>query len=261
MRHLKEGGDLRVDRFLMLSSAADPFGSEPTNPQKGVTIVDDRIISLHKALEKCCRLTTTPVAVKLVSEDKPPPDRAKVPLEHIGNRMAVCQGMTLARTLGWVMVYRKEDHACPFPRVFMGHVPPDRFLEGMVADMYVEDPDRMLAMEASYPRWPAGAFREIWLAPITGCQFDPDLVVAYGNPAQVLVMIHAANYSTGTGVKSISSGRFGCSAWIAGVPQTDACTYLVPGPGERVFAGTQDHEMSFVLPYSKIDSFVDGEIG
>jgi len=36
------------------------------------------------------------------------------------------------------------------------------------------------------------------------------------------------------------------------------CTYMVPGPGERVFAGTQDHEMSFAAPYSKFETLIYG---
>ncbi len=33
---------------------------------------------------------------------------------------------------------------------------------------------------------------------------------------------------------------------------------MVPGPGERVFAGTQDDEMSFAVPYPKIDALIEG---
>lgn len=121
-----------------------------------------------------------------------------------------------------------------------------------------DDPDSMKKMETSYPRWPAGSYREIWLAPIDRCQFIPDLIVAYGNPAQVLTLIQAANFRLGPGVHSLSSGRYGCSIWIAGVLQAGECSYMVPGPGERVFAGTQDHEMSFAVPYSKIDRLVEG---
>ena len=223
-----------------------------------IKVADNQLNRLQDTLQRCCRLPTTPVAVKLAGQGETPPARAKYPLEDVGNRLAVCQGMTVARTMGWVLAFRKDDHACPFPRIFMGHVPPDRFLDGAIADYYLDDPQRMRAMEASYPRWPADTYHEIWLAPLTNCDFQPDLVVAYGNPAQVLAMVHGANFTIGTGVASVSSGRFGCNTWIAAVPQSDACTYVIPGPGERVFAGTQDHEMSFAVPVSKIDAFIDG---
>ena len=113
-------------------------------------------------------------------------------------------------------------------------------------------------MEQSFPRWPVNSIRETWLCPMNRCDFEPDLAVVYGNPAQILFLIQAANFRHGTGVRSSSTGRGGCATWIAGVLQSGECTYMIPGPGERIFAGTQDHEMSFAIPYSKFENIIHG---
>ncbi|GAB4263025.1 DUF169 domain-containing protein [Deferrisoma sp.] len=210
------------------------------------------------AVETCVRPLTKPVGIKLAAEGEAAPPKTKRPLEHLKRRMTVCQGLTAARTLGWTMAFGADDHGCPMPKVFAGHIPPDRLLTGQVADFYQADPEVARAMEASYPRWPEGRYREIWLAPLDRCAFEPHVVVVYGNPAQVLALIQAGNFGVGTGVRSVSSGRFGCSAWIAGVAQSGECTYLVPGPGERVFAGTQDHEMAFAAPAGALDRVAAG---
>ena len=220
--------------------------------------MDELTTRLYQTFQEHCRFITTPVAVRLAKEGDPTPQKARYPLAHIGNRVALCQGMTTARTLGWTMAFRKEDHACPLPRVFMGHVDPGKFLEGTLGEYYQEDPECMRTMEASYPRWPLHAYKEIWLSPANRCDFVPDLVVAYGSPAQILALIQGANFRHGPGIRTSSTGRYGCSFWIAGVIQADECTYMVPGPGERVFAGTQDHEMSFAVPYSKFEQLMDG---
>lgn len=220
--------------------------------------MDDNMERLREAIEKFCRLPTTPVAVKLAGKGDTPMAKTRYPLEHIGHRLSLCQGMTLARTFGWTMAFRKEDHACPLPRVFMGHISPDRFLDGAAAGFYQDEPEYMRKMEASYRRWPMDSFQEIWLSPVDKCEFVPDLVVAYGSPAQVLALIQGANYRLGPGLKSIGTGRYGCSTWIAGVVQSDDSTYMVPGPGERIFAGTQDSEMSFAVPYSRFNQVVEG---
>lgn len=220
--------------------------------------MDEQMKMLDQALADHCHLVTRPVAVKLAQDHEPPPQKIKYPTEHVGHRLAVCQGMTIARTLGWSMAFRKKDHACPLPKIFMGHIAPDRFLEGAQGEFYQDQPDCMRKMEASYPRWPPGHFQEIWLSPLDKCEFVPDLIVAYGNPAQILALIQAANFRSGPGLTSTSSGRYGCSAWIAGAVQAGECTYMVPGPGERIFAATQDHEMSFALPYPKIDQVIEG---
>ncbi len=220
--------------------------------------MDEKSRQLLEAIHTLCRLVTVPVAVKLAKKGETPLEKTKYPMDHVGHRLAVCQGMTIARTLGWPMAFRKDDHACPMPRVFMGHIKPDKFLAGTAAGYYQDEPEYQQKMEASYPRWPVGEFDEIWLSPLNKSGFVPDLVVAYGYPAQVLALIQAANYRLGSGIKSMSSGRYGCSTWIAGVPQADECTYMVPGPGERIFAGTQDSEMSFAVPHSKFEQVVEG---
>jgi uncharacterized protein (DUF169 family) len=38
----------------------------------------------------------------------------------------------------------------------------------------------------------------------------------------------------------------------------DECQYTIPCSGERVFAGTQDHEMSFLIPRSRFQSVTEG---
>lgn len=222
--------------------------------------MDDSTNRLFEALEKHCRLATIPVAIKLAKDGEIPQKKSKYPIDDVGNRLAVCQGMSIARTYGWAMAFRKQDHACPLPGVFMGHTKPDIFLEGSLAEFYQDDTECMRAMEGSYPKWPFNSYKELWLAPVTKCGFVPDLVVAYGTPAQILTLIQGANFRHGTGINSVSTGRYGCSAWIAGVLQADACTYMVPGPGERIFAGTQDHEMSFAVPHSKFDGLTKGLI-
>lgn len=33
---------------------------------------------------------------------------------------------------------------------------------------------------------------------------------------------------------------------------------MLPGSGERVFGGTQDHEMSFAIPHCRFETIVEG---
>lgn len=220
--------------------------------------MDELTRKLSDTLDAICRTATLPVAVKLARPEDSAPAKAKYPQKHIGHRLAICQGMSIARNLGWTMIFGPQDHGCPLARIFMGHTQPEKFLQGHIAEFYQQDSECMRKMEASYPRWPLDSYSEIWLSPISSCAFTPDLVVVYGFPAQVLALIQGANFGHGPGLTSVSSGRYGCSAWIAGVLQNGECTYMVPGPGERVFAGTQDHEMSFAAPYAKFESLIEG---
>jgi uncharacterized protein (DUF169 family) len=221
-------------------------------------ILSEDLQQLGEALEKSVRPATQPVAIKVAREGEEIPQKARRPKKDFGNPVAACQGLTMARTLGWSLVLGKEDHGCGMASVFAGHIAPDRFREGLVADLYQDDADVAQRMEASFPVHPVGEVNELWLSPLSRCQFTPDVVAVYGTPAQILALIHAANYGHGTGVTSSSAGRGGCAAWIAGVIQSGECTYMVPGSGERVFAGTQEHEMSFLIPRPKFASVTTG---
>jgi uncharacterized protein (DUF169 family) len=221
-------------------------------------VMSSKTMQLHEALNTYGHFPTRPVGIKLAKSGESMQQKAKYPLKDIGNRLAICQGMSLARTIGWTMAFGKDDHACPLANVFLGHISADLFLEGKTAGFYQEDEACAKIMEATYPRWPLNSIQETWISPLNRCEFKPDLAVAYGNPAQILGLIQAANFRKGSGVTSTSHGRAGCAAWLAGVVQSDECSYMIPGPGERVFAGTQDFEMSFAIPYSKFDNFIAG---
>jgi len=79
--------------------------------------MSDVSIKLHEALKKHGSFPTLPVGIKMVKTDAQAPEKARYPLRDIGNRMAVCQGLTVARTIGWTMAFKKEDHGCPLSKV------------------------------------------------------------------------------------------------------------------------------------------------
>ena len=220
--------------------------------------MSDVSIKLHEALKKYGSFPTLPVGIKMVKTDEQALQKARYPLRDIGNRMAVCQGLTVARTIGWSMAFKKEDHGCPLSLIFIGHLDPESFLDGTVSGYYQDDEASAKLMEKTFPRWPVDEVKQIWLSPLQNCEFEPDVAVVYGNSAQILVLIHAANYRKGSGITSLSTGRGGCSSWIAGAVQSNECTYTIPGPGERVFGGTQDYEVSFAIPHQKFESVIDG---
>lgn len=220
--------------------------------------MSDVLKNLNDAIDKNVKPSTFPVAVRLAKKGEELNQRFKCPEKDLGHPVAVCQGLNIARTFGWTLVFSSADHACPLASVAAGHIEPDEFLEGSVAELYQDDPEVARRMEAFYPRHEMGDVDQIWLSALGRCEFDPDLVILYGNPAQILALVHAANYGYGEGITSSSTGRFGCASWIAGVVLADECQYTIPCSGERVFAGTQDHEMSFLIPRSRFQSVTEG---
>jgi len=70
-------------------------------------------------------------------------------------------------------------------------------------------------------------------------------------------LIQGALFNEGGAVHSSSMGRLGCSSIIT-VMKNNECRFIVPGNGDRIFGMTQDHEMAFIIPASKVDTVLDG---
>lgn len=218
----------------------------------------DEVKMLDEALEKHLRIATFPVGIKISSGGEKIPQKARYPRQALGHPLALCQGVTIARTYRWTLVFGKEDHICPGALVYLGHVSPELYLQGNASTLYVENQEIGKKMEATFPLMPEGSVAEVWISPLKDIKYDPDVAIVYGMPGQIVALIQAANFRKGTGINSRSAGRGGCSAWLAGIRQTSECTYIVPGGGEKIFRGTQDHEMAFAIPRSKFRDVFEG---
>lgn len=217
--------------------------------EKAVKVIGERI-----------RPATLPLGIKLLKSDEDLPPKAKTPAK-LGNRWALCQGMFAARSMGWMVAIGAADQSCAIAQALLGfNEPVPYFTDGNLAHgMYTETLEAGAKSEAVLPRFEVGEYKYVLIGPLE--QFTtitPDLVYVYGNPGQITRLIQAAVYKTGGNLTSSFGGRGGCVGTIAGTLQKDACQVVVNGNGERVFAHAQDHEMSFAIPWSKIDEVIDG---
>lgn len=221
--------------------------------------MSDNSQRLLEAIMKYCRPATFPVAVKLVKEKTERPDRAKRPMEALGHPIALCQGVALARRYGWTVVFEKADHGCPVGIIMLGYEPPEELHKGVIAyPGYAGSLAAAAKMEQANFKLPPGTIQEIWLAPLEKASFSPDIVIVYGNAAQIARLIQATNYKSGEGVDSKAFGRQACASYIARTYLEDKCSLIVPSGGERVFAICQDDELVFAIPASQFDDITDG---
>jgi uncharacterized protein (DUF169 family) len=215
---------------------------------------------LLKAITAYIRPTTFPVAAKLVydNEDVKRPTKAKNPMEALRHPIALCQGVALARRYGWNVVFNREDHACPVGIVLMGYESSERLDSGKIAcPGYAASVEAGAIMEHANAKLPKGP-QEMWFSPLDKAEFSPDIVLVYGNAAQVARLTQGANYKTGKGVTSKSFGRLACSSYIARTYLEGECSMIVPSGGERVFAICQDDELIFSIPSNQFDDVAYG---
>ncbi|MDP2954001.1 MAG: DUF169 domain-containing protein, partial [Chloroflexota bacterium] len=101
-------------------------------------------------------------------------------------------------------------------------------------------------------------YRYLLIAPIQNATFEPQVVAIYGNSAQVMRLVQARTYSTGKALTSTASGGADCAEIAVRTILADECQFILPCGGDRVFGLTQDHEMAFTIPASKVEITVQG---
>lgn len=214
---------------------------------------------LSRTINEYIRPATFPVSVRLVPEGGSLPEKAKRPLSHVGHKVALCQGVALCRRYGWTMCFSEEEQACPVSLVVLGFRPAEKMLEGTIAfPSYTASLEAGATMERSMALLPNGFFKHMVVTPLHKETQRPDLVLVYGNAAQIARLAQAANYKTGAGVACKTFARMACSAYIAKPIVEKECSLVVPSGGERVFALAQDDELIFAIPADKFAEIANG---
>lgn len=216
--------------------------------------------NIEETLDKYLRPQTFPVAIKMTTSKGEVPEKARKPKEDLGVRMPVCQVISLARRYGWLMAAGEEDMLCPLGALTLGFVPAkEKFLDGSFdVPFWVEDQEARAKMAKGLPRLEEGKYSHMVVAPIHRTDFDPQVIVVYGNPAQISRLIQANVYEGNESVDSSSSGGFACGKEITQPILTGECNIVVVGGGDRAIAQTQDNEVSFAAPIDKMDDLLEG---
>jgi len=112
--------------------------------------------------------------------------------------------------------------------------------------------------EAAVPKFEYGRYQAILIGPVGRANYKPDVILIYGDSAQVMRLVHAALYEKGGTLTSNFMGRYDCADYTAGVLHSGKCQVILPCNGDRVFGIAQDFEMAFAIPYPQIDKIIIG---
>ena len=216
-----------------------------------------------REIETHIRPASFPVAARLLGPDDPVPEKARRPFRDLKIQIAICQAVAMARRYGWTLAVGAEDVNCVLTKTAFGLAPlTEHFTSGQLAcGMYVESLDAGARTEAATERLLAGKYKHLLVAPAARADFVPDVLIIYGNSAQVLRLVTGALWKRGGAISSSFTGRVDCSDEIIRTILTGDYQVILPCYGDRVFAHTEDWEMAFALPGSKMDELVEGLAG
>ena len=220
----------------------------------------DILHNYGEELERRLRLATFPMAIKLLKKGEKITEGAKRPWLDFGHHLSACQGFSMSRRQGATVAMLKEDMWCPEPVIGFGFAePPPYFLEGhnrFPGSVATLEGGRTWARE--FPRLRPGDYVGIVSAPLTSATFEPDVVVIYGNSAQITQLVLAAEFKDGRDLTCAISGRAACVYAVVPILQSGRFQVTLPCPGDRQKAGAQDDEIIFSAPKERMAELMEG---
>ncbi len=207
------------------------------------------------------RLMTYPVAVRMIKPDEEAPEGALRPTDIFGSEVPACLTYTYCRRAGFSFFLTKDDIACKPIVIYFGldelSDPDDLYRAwgdhaGYKRDMETEKQSRI-----SDARFAPFEFKGIVVSPLHQTIIKPHLTMIFCSPLVLSHLILAATYDGANITSNFNGMESSCKEGIIRTYKTDECQVVTPGMGDRVMAGTQDHEMIFSIPESRFAAVID----
>ena len=216
---------------------------------------------VNEYLNRYLRPQSHPIALRMCLPGEELPANARMPGHNFDLSLSVCHAMTMTRRYGWTMAVDRNQ-TCWVAAIGLGFVP----LREDVADgtfqtklgLWKHDKEQAADLVNSLSRLEYGLYDRVLTAPLEKAEFEPQVILVYGNPAQIWILVasYLFNQHISTLDATLSLGA-GCVTYIAKVLNTDMPQFGLVGIGER-FHNAQDHECVMAIPMSKIDAFMEG---
>ncbi len=215
-----------------------------------------------KAINDLIRPHTFPLAVKFFKNVEDFPSKTRRPSD-MELKVTICQAFSMARRYGWTIGITGQDLIC-VPALWgygFGELEDESELINAICQMdYFKSTEGAKKLIEQTYRLPKGEYAGLVVSPLAWTKIEPDVVMIYGNPAQIMRLVHGFNYgSDGEFITSTFGGIF--SSCMGGVLQTflkNEPKVIVPGAGDRVFGMTADDELLFTIPADKLDLVIEG---
>ena len=180
-----------------------------------------RYEKLDNQLNKYLRLATFPVGVKLLEDPKELENIKYLKKPEI--KIAICQIFSFARYYGWTMSCSKEDNLCPLAAISLGFEESHRLFEegAFFIGRYNETKEAAKKTTASMPKISFGQYSTIVSGALGRIDFDPDLILIWGNSAQIMRIIQGYLWKKG--------GRVSMSTFCDGVCADTISNAIITG--------------------------------
>ncbi len=211
-----------------------------------------------RRLEHLTRLRSFPVAFKLFENKEA---LSEVPfLRRLDHKSTLCQLINLVRNFDWTVGADLDDFMSAMCPSIIGLTDiPDYMKDGTFRSIvWTKSRADGRKFENSIPRLPVGQYEALAMAPLVYNPFDPDIVLIYANPAQMMLLINALQFEDYEVMDFHCVGESSCSDAIARCYLNGKPALTIPCYGERRYGHAQDDELVIGLPAGSMDKLLEG---
>lgn len=214
---------------------------------------------LTRTLENLLRLNTYPVAYKRLEKEA---DLQKIPkVRRFERKTFICQAIMLSRRGGMTIGLTKNDvigggRCSRLLGLSTATAEELAWEENSLVKTWFSTAEDVKKQHAALPMIPPG--EAVVLAPLASGKFDPDVILIYGNPAQLMMLMCGLQNKDYERLNFNFSGESSCADGIAQCYNSGKPALCFPCFGERRYAGTADDELFMALPPGIMEKAVEG---
>lgn len=211
-----------------------------------------------RRLELLMRLKSFPVALRMLEKKEL---LQEIPfMRQLNGKKTLCQLITLVRSFDWTVGATAEDFIGPTCPSIIGLADtPPLFKDGTFRSIvWVQTRKDGKRYEESIPRIPWGKYEAVALAPLVYNPFEPDMVLIYANPAQMMLLINSLQFENYEVMQFFCVGESSCADAIARCYLTGKPQLTIPCYGERRYGHAQDDDLVMALPPQYVEKALRG---
>jgi dephospho-CoA kinase len=211
-----------------------------------------------RRLELLMRLKSFPVAFKMLEKKE---QLEEIPfMRQLNGKKTMCQLITLVRNFDWTVGAVAEDFIGPTCPAIIGLTDtPPLFKDGTFRSIvWVKTRADGKRYEESILRIPMGRYEAVAMAPLVYNPFEPDMVLIYANPAQMMLLINSLQFEDYEVMQFFCVGESSCSDAIARCYLTGKPALTIPCYGERRYGHAQDEDLVMALPPAMVEKALRG---
>ena len=211
-----------------------------------------------RKMERLLRLRSFPVAFKMLESKE---DLQEVPfLRRPPQGMTLCQMINLVRNFDWTVGADNDNFALPSCPAMLGlRDKPAVYKDGTFRSIvWVKSREDGKRYEEAIPHLPLDRYEAVVMAPLVYNPFEPDIVLIYANPAQMILLVNALQFEDYEVMEFYCVGETSCSDAVARCYLNDKPALTIPCYGERRYGHAQDDELVMALPARYMEKAVRG---